>query len=340
MTIKEIEKEFDSLCQLQIINNGCEKQFFTEVYGHNDSFFNWLLTAFGPTIGFSFAGLLSVLGVNIATVSVGGLLGLFGVTALNPVLLVPFLVAALGTSIGGIVISRKKNKIKDNSSSPQDILFLTIITKIYLPFLRFLVIGSFDKSKESLEEKIKEQLSKFGLSYQFINKYLYFINKIVENENDFKTFVEFFIDFVTQLKNKIPGQGKLYKKDFKDDILIKKSLEFANLFNNEFCTSKKDKDNNEQTIKEVFEYLKNTTLIIENKYKQNKENEKNQKREIKKKISKENKLNKVHFKYFKSLTKYESTREKALLDIQILAELGYEPAKKYQKIHRKELPTL
>ena len=338
MTIKEIEKEFYSLYQLQIINNGCEKQFFTEVYGHNDSFFNWLLTAFGPTIGFSFAGLLSVLGVNIATVSVGGLLGLFGVTALNPVLLVPFLVAALGTSIGGIVISRKKNKIKDNSSSPQDILFLTIITKIYLPFLRFLEIGSFDKSKESLEEKIKEQLSKFGLRDQFINEYLNFINKIVKN--DFETFVEFFIDFVTQLKNKIPGQGKLYKKDFKEDILIKKSLDFANLFNNEFCTSITDKENNKQTIEKVFDYFENTTLKIENKYKQNKENEKNQKREIKKKISKENKLNKVHFKYFKSLTKYESTREKALLDIQILAELGYEPAKKYQKIHRKELPTL
>lgn len=338
MTIKEIEKEFYSLSQLQIINNGCEKQFFTEVYGHNDSFFNWLLTAFGPTIGFSFAGLLSVLGVNIATVSVGGLLGLFGVTALNPVLLVPFLVAALGTSIGGIVISRKKNKIKDNSSSPQDILFLTIITKIYLPFLRFLEIGSFDKSKESLEEKIKEQLSKFGLRDQFINEYLNFINKIVKN--DFETFVEFFIDFVTQLKNKIPGQGKLYKKDFKEDILIKKSLYFANLFNNEFCTSITDKEYNKQTIKKVFDYFENTTLKIENKYKQNKENEKNQKREIKKKISKENKLNKVHFKYFKSLAKHESTKEKALLDIQILAELGYEPAKKYQKIHRKELPTL
>lgn len=338
MTIKEIEKEFYSLSQLQIINNGCEKQFFTEVYGHNDSFFNWLLTAFGPTIGFSFAGLLSVLGVNIATVSVGGLLGLFGVTALNPVLLVPFLVAALGTSIGGIVISRKKNKIKDNSSSPQDILFLTIITKIYLPFLRFLEIGSFDKSKESLEGKIKEQLSKFGLRDQFINEYLYFINKIVKN--DFETFVEFFIDFVTQLKNKIPGQGKLYKKDFKEDILNKKSLDFANLFNNEFCTSITDKENNKQAIEKVFDYFENTTLEIENKYKQNKENEKNQKREIKKKISKENKLNKVHFKYFKSLAKHESTREKALLDIQILAELGYEPAKKYQKIHRKELPTL
>lgn len=328
MTIKEIEKEFYSLSQLQIINNGCEKQFFTEVYGHNDSFFNWLLTAFGPTIGFSFAGLLSVLGVNIATVSVGGLLGLFGVTALNPVLLVPFLVAALGTSIGGIVISRKKNKIKDNSSSPQDILFLTIITKIYLPFLRFLEIGSFDKSKESLEEKIKEQLSKFGLRDQFINEYLDFINKIVKNDNDFETFVKFFIDFVTQLKNKIPGQGKLYKKDFKEDILIKKSLEFANLFNNEFCTSIKDKENNKQTIEEIFDYFENTTLKIGNKYKQNKKNQKNQKR-----------LNKVHFKYFKSLTKYESTKEKALLDIQILAELGYEPAKKYQKIHRKELPT-
>lgn len=329
MTIKEIEKEFYSLSQLQIINNGCEKQFFTEVYGHNDSFFNWLLTAFGPTIGFSFAGLLSVLGVNIATVSVGGLLGLFGVTALNPVLLVPFLVAALGTSIGGIVISRKKNKIKDNSSSPQDILFLTIITKIYLPILLFLEIGSFDESKESqIEKKIKEQLSKFGLRDEFINEYLNFINKIDENDNDFETFVKFFIDFVTQLKNKIPGQGKLYKKDFKDDILIKKSLEFANLFNNEFCTSIKDKENNKQTIEEIFDYFENTTLKIGNKYKQNQKNQKNQKR-----------LNKVHFKYFKSLTKYESTKEKALLDIQILAELGYEPAKKYQKIHRKELPT-
>ena len=179
MNKKEIKEKFLELADEQIVKTGCEEQFFANVYGKNDTLFRWLITAFGPTIGLSFAGVLSVVGVNVATVSVGGILGLFGVTTLNPLLLLPFIVSAIGVSVGGIVLSRKSNKIKNTSATPQNRLFLIIISKIYIPVMCFLRTDVFDKPIDYFINKIKTNLSNYGVSVIFLEKYFNLIKKQV-----------------------------------------------------------------------------------------------------------------------------------------------------------------
>lgn len=273
MKKNEIKEKFLELADEQIVKTGCEKQFFTKVYGENDTLFTWLITAFGPVVGFSLAGVLSVLGVNIATVSVGGILGFFGVTTLSPWLLTPFVVAAIGVSVGGIVVSRKTNKIKNTSSSPQNRLFLIIISKIYIPVMWFLKFNYFNRPLEYFINKIKTELNNAGVSKCFLEKYFTLIEDCSYEELEILS--EVFIEFVVELKNKLPGQGKLYGKDFKKDTLLKKSVELCNYYNEQFCDSIENRKINENKINEFFVLLENKNKNVEKNFLQIKKERKN-----------------------------------------------------------------
>lgn len=236
-----------------VLEKGMLKLFFDEIgFGGN-----WLITALGPTVGTGLATLVVLLGVNVATVSVGGILGFFGVTALSGPLLAPFIIGAalvVATSLG---ISKTIADGKKDAATPLSILGHTIACNFFLPAWTFVRERghTLDKTPEALQKKLRKKMEDMGYTQQYLD----FFWRHVEQADGAKLrdAVSRLAEVREALQKKVPGTGKLYKKDFKEETLYKKAKEHCNTMNGH-CSHLGHKMENERAIENLVRLLDKT----------------------------------------------------------------------------------
>ena len=238
---------------MSVLEKGMLKLFFDEIgFGGN-----WLITALGPTVGTGLATLVVLLGVNVATVSVGGILGFFGVTALSGPLLAPFIIGAalvVATSLG---ISKTIADGKKDAATPLSILGHTIACNFFLPAWTFVRERghTLDKTPEALQKKLRKKMEDMGYTQQYLD----FFWRHVEQADGAKLrdAVSRLAEVREALQKKVPGTGKLYKKDFKEETLYKKAKEHCNTMNGH-CSHLGHKMENERAIENLVRLLDKT----------------------------------------------------------------------------------
>ncbi len=247
MKKKEAILGMDLTPDMIVLEKGRLTLFFDEI-GFKG---NWLITALGPTVGTGLATLVVLLGVNVATVSVGGILGFFGVTALSGPLLAPFIIGAalvVATSLG---ISKTNADGKKDAATPLSILGHTIACNFFLPAWTFVRERghTLDKTPEALQKKLRKKMEDMGYTQQYLD----FFWRHVEQADgaNLRNAVSRLAEVREALQKKVPGTGKLYKKDFKEETLYKKAEEHCNTMNSH-CSHLGHKMENEQAIEALL----------------------------------------------------------------------------------------
>lgn len=325
----EIKKEFENLATNIVIKKGFEKKFMTEIYS---SKYPKLFTIISPSVGLTIASLLSILGVNFATtsVTVGGILGLFGttITVLNPVVLIPFIITALVSAGIGIGFTIKKNSdtMKSTTATPKDLLCHMMLSTIYIPVLIFFRNNPLDKPFEYLEKKLKTKFNDLGCSEEYINSFFCLFTKLKIDE--LRILAEILCEVTIKLQYRLPGDGKLYKKDFKENALIRKANELCNNYNSEFCDNVDKREQNEKFIGDYFSYIEEYYQHFKEQNKQDEIAYKQYLQEVRRQEKEFEEINKIKFDCAKSLLKYTSEYDDAIKDIYELAKI-YKPAEEY-----------
>jgi hypothetical protein len=326
----EIKKEFENLATNIVIKKGFEKKFMTEIYSSKYPMF--LFTIISPTVGLTIASFLSILGVNFATatVTVGGLFGLFGttMTVLNPVVLIPFIVTALGFAGIGIGFSIKKNSdtMKSTTATPKDLLCHMMLSTIYIPVIVFFRNNTLDKPFEYLEKKLKSKFNDYGCSEEYINSFFCLFSKLKTDE--LRILAEILCEVTIKLQCRLPGDGKLYKKDFKENALIKKSNEICLDYNSKFCDDIEKIEQNKKIIEELFSNIEEYYKHFKEQNQQDEIANKQYLQEVRSQEKEYEEINKIKFDCAKSLLKYTNEYDGAIKYIYELAEI-YKPAEEY-----------
>ena len=191
-----------------VLEKGRIKLFFDEI-GFKG---NWLITALGPTVGAGLATLVVLLGVNVATVSVGGILGFFGVTALSGPLLAPFIIGAVLVVATSLGISWINAGDKTNAATPLNILGHTIACNFFLPAWTFVRERghTLDKTPEALQKKLRKKMEDMGYTQQYLD---FFWDHVEPADGaELRNAVSRLAEVREALQKKLPGTGKLYKK--------------------------------------------------------------------------------------------------------------------------------
>ncbi|MBR2362937.1 MAG: hypothetical protein IKA80_09900 [Spirochaetaceae bacterium] len=246
-----LEMELDP--RMIVLEKGMLTLFFDEIgFGGN-----WLITALGPTVGAGLATLVVLLGVNVATVSVGGILGFFGVTMLSGPLLAPFIIGAVLVVATSLGISWKSSGNKKDAATPLNILGHTIACNFFLPAWTFVRERghTLDKTPEALQKKLRKKMEDMGYTPQYLD----FFWRHVEPADGAKlrNAVSRLAEVREALQKKVPGTGKLYKKDFKESTLYKEAKEHCNTMNSH-CSHLGHKMENEQAIENLLRLLDKT----------------------------------------------------------------------------------
>ena len=264
MQEKEAILGMDLAPSMIVLEKGRLTLFFDEI-GFKG---NWLITALGPTmgaglaslgpiVGAGLAALVVVLGVNVATVSVGGILGFFGVTMLSGPLLAPFIIGAVlivATSLG---IARKNAGNKKDAATPLSILGHTIACNFFLPAWTFVRERghTLDKTPEALQKKLRKKMEDMGYTQQYLD---FFWDHVEQADGaKLRNAVSRLAEVREALQKKLPGTGKLYKKDFKESTLYKKAEEHCNTMNGH-CSHLGHKMENERAIENLLRLLDKT----------------------------------------------------------------------------------
>ena len=230
-----------------VLEKGRVKLFFDEI-GFKG---NWLITALGPTVGAGLATLVVLLGVNVATVSVGGILGLFGYTTLSVPFLAPFIIGAVLVVATSLGIARTNAGDKTNAATPLNILGHTIACNFFLPAWTFVRERghTLDKTPEALQKKLRKKMEDMGYTQQYLD----FVWNHVEPADgaELRSAVSRLAEVREALQKKLPGTGKLYKKDFKESTLYKKAEEHCNTMNSH-CSHLGHKMENERAIEALL----------------------------------------------------------------------------------------
>ncbi|MEE0877858.1 MAG: hypothetical protein UH788_01145 [Treponemataceae bacterium] len=325
----EIKKEFENLATNIVIKKGLEKKFMTEIYSGK---YPKLFTIIPPSVGLTIASLLSILGVNFAatSVTVGGIFGLFGttITVLNPVVLIPFIISALVSAGIGIGITIKKNSdtMKSTTATPKDLLCHMMLSTIYIPVLIFFRNNTLDKPFEYLEKKLKTKFNDLGCSEEYINSFFCLFTKLKIDE--LRILAEILCEVTIKLQYRLPGDGKLYKKDFKENALIRKANELCNKYNSEFCDNVDKREQNEKFIGDYFSYIEEYYQHLTEQNRQDKIAHQQYSQEVRRLEKETEEINKIKFDCAKSLLKYTNEYNDAIENIYELAKI-YTPAEKY-----------
>lgn len=237
--------EFDS--RMIVLEKGMLKLFFDEIgFGGN-----WLITALGPTVGAGLAALMVVLGVNVATVSVGGILGFFGVTMLSGPLLAPFIIGAVLVVATSLRISWKSSGNKKDAATPLNILGHTIACNFFLPAWTFVRERghTLDKTPEALQKKLRKKMEDMGYTQQYLDFFWHHVEPA--DGAQLRNAVSRLAEVREALQKKLPGTGKLYKKDFKESTLYKEAKEHCNTMNSH-CSHLGHKMENERAIEALL----------------------------------------------------------------------------------------
>lgn len=252
MSENKLLKEFCDIPkeEVGVLKADSIKSFLSEIYPPNDSFINWLITTLAPLGGTALAILLPIIGVNVATISAGGIAGLFGVTVLSSSILSPFIFGAAAALTTGFVVSRKVNNRKSSTASPEDLFCHQTLALLYIPLLYFIRIGKLDRNVEYYENKIKEKFIKMGCTEKYIERFFSCVKKATDKE--LLELMEMVTRVSAQLQKKAAFTGKLYKKDFKENYLFKLSKDYCYAYNNEFCSDISQKLESETNIENLF----------------------------------------------------------------------------------------
>ncbi len=212
---------------------------------------NWLITALGPTVGAGLATLVVLLGVNVATVSVGGILGLFGVTMLSVPLLAPFIIGAVLVVATSLGIARKNAGKKTDAATPLSILGHTIACYFFLPAWTFVRERghTLDKTPEALQKKLRKKMEDMGYTQQYLD--FFWCHVEPADGAKLRNAVFRLAEVREALQKKRPGTGKLYKKDFKESTLYKEAKEHCNTMNSH-CSHLGHKMENERAIEALL----------------------------------------------------------------------------------------
>ena len=238
-----------------VLEKGRIKLFFDEI-GFKG---NWLITALGPTVGVGLAALVVLLGVNVASVGgiTGAILGLFGVTALSGPLLAPFIIGAVLVVATSLGITWGNLVPKKGAATPLSILGHTIACNFFLPAWTFVRERghTLDKTPEALQKKLRKKMEDMGYTQQYLD----FFWRHVEPADgaQLRNAVSRLAEVREALQKKLPGTGKLYKKDFKESTLYKKAEEHCNTMNGH-CSHLGHKMENEQAIENLLRLLDKT----------------------------------------------------------------------------------
>ena len=241
--------ELDS--RMIVLEKGMLTLFFDEI-GFKG---NWLITALGPTVGAGLAALVVVLGVNVATVSVGGILGailgLFGYTTLSVPLLAPFIIGAVLVVATSLGISWGNLVPKKGAATPLSILGHTIACNFFLPAWTFVRERghTLDKTPEALQKKLRKKMEDMGYTQEYLD---FFWPRVEQADGaQLRNAVSRLAEVREALQKKLPGTGKLYKKDFKESTLYKKAEEHCNTMNGH-CSHLGHKMENERAIEALL----------------------------------------------------------------------------------------
>lgn len=232
-----------------VLEKGRLKLFFDEI-GFKG---NWLITALGPTVGAGLAALMVVLGVNVASAGgiLGAILGLFGYTTLSVPLLAPFIIGAVLVVATSLGISWGNLVPKKDAATPLSILGHTIACNFFLPAWTFVRERghTLDKTPEALQKKLRKKMEDMGYTQQYLD----FFWRHVEPADGAKlrNAVSRLAEVREALQKKVPGTGKLYKKDFKESTLYKKAEEHCNTMNSH-CSHLGHKMENERAIEALL----------------------------------------------------------------------------------------
>ena len=248
----ELLEEFQNIPEKEggVLKANSVKSFLVEIYPPNDSFVNWLITTLSPIGGISIAILLPLIGINVATISAGGFLGFFGVTVLSGPILAPFIALAAAALTSGFIISRKFNKGKSSTASPEDLFSHQTLSLVYIPLVYFIRVGKLDRDIDYYENKVKEKFIKMGCTEKYIESFFSFVKKTTNEE--LLVLIEMITRVSAQLQKKAAFTGKLYKKDFKENYLFKLSKDICNSYNDEFCSDNSQISKNKIDIENLF----------------------------------------------------------------------------------------
>lgn len=232
-----------------VLEKGRIKLFFDEI-GFKG---NWLITALGPTVGAGLAALMVVLGVNVASAGgiLGAILGLFGYTTLSVPLLAPFIIGAVLVVATSLGITWGNLVPKKGAATPLSILGHTIACNFFLPAWTFVRERghTLDKTPEALQKKLRKKMEDMGYTQQYLD---FFWHNVEQADGaELRNAVSRLAEVREALQKKLPGTGKLYKKDFKESTLYKKAEEHCNAMNSH-CSHLGHKMENERAIEALL----------------------------------------------------------------------------------------
>lgn len=204
------------------------------------------------TVLTTIVALILILGAPTAmmTVSVGGLLGVFGVTTTVFSLgtFTPFILTAAGVLVAGVAGIAVTNLPKLSFKSAQNVILEELSKYLFLPALVLVKqnAANFDRDEKSLIEKIKKQMTDIGYTSEYVN---FFFGKY-ENM-DAAALEDVLAKLNTssdKLKKKMPGTGKLYSSDFKPVLYVDKAIVLCNEISDKYCDEVAKQNENKKTI--------------------------------------------------------------------------------------------
>lgn len=231
------------------------KLFFDEIGFKGNS----LITPLTPTVGAGLAALMVVLGVNVASAGgiLGAILGFFGITMLSVPLLTPFIIGAVLVVATSLGISWKNSVNKKDAATPLSILGHTIACNFFLPAWTFVRERghTLDKTPEALQKKLRKKMEDMGYTQQYLDFFWHHVEQA--DGAKLRSAVSQLAEVREALQKKLPGTGKLYKKDFKEATLYKKAKEHCNTMNGH-CSHLGHKMENERAIENLLRLLDKT----------------------------------------------------------------------------------
>lgn len=238
-----------------VLEKGRIKLFFDEI-GFKG---NWLITALGPTVGVGLAALMVVLGVNVASVGgiIGAIIGFFGYTTLSVPVLAPFIIGAVLVVATSLGIPWVIGGGKKDAATSLSILGHTIACNFFLPAWTFVRERghTLDKTPEALQKKLRKKMEDMGYTQQYLDFFWHHVEPA--DGTKLRNAVSRLAEVREALQKKLPGTGKLYKKDFKESTLYKKAEEHCNTMNGH-CSHLGHKMENERAIENLLRLLDKT----------------------------------------------------------------------------------
>lgn len=204
------------------------------------------------TVLTTIVALILILGAPTAmmTVSVGGLLGVFGVTTTVFSLgaFTPIILTAAGVLVAGVAGIAVTNLPKLSFKSAQNVILEELSKYLFLPALVLVKQNAtnFDRDEKSLIEKIKKQMTDIGYTSEYV---AFFFGKYENMDAEKLEEVLAKLNTSTdKLKKKMPGTGKLYSSDFKPALYVDKAIALCNEISDKYCDEVEKQDENKKTI--------------------------------------------------------------------------------------------